>query len=330
MLQSCFTQYYTNDDARELLAQPGVLAVISFESRCEKPTELGCIPIGLTSLSQKTEEVISLADGLAERGEADGCHWNIIDDIACVATWVPEDECGDIENAACAAYMRLFGVLRDKGFHHVFRIWNFIPNINSGDGDCEEYKKFCVGRQRAFASMSLAPDAYPAASALGHHSGGAVIYALASRATQAVHHENPRQQSAYHYPREYGPISPSFARATRQRLSEREHIFVSGTASIIGHATCAPQSLREQLSITVENIALLLADIHDEHEPLRAIRVYLRHAADYAEALEHLTSVYPEQHMNFLLADICRANLLVEIEVASRIPQGISVNRKPV
>lgn len=305
-------------DARQLLAQPGVLALVNFGNTCEPGVQPGIIPLGLRSLSDKPWEVIRYGDSVAERGIDEQCHWSRIEEVFCVATWITPEDCSDIEAATEAAYGRLFRVIQANGFPYPFRIWNFIPNINRGDGDEEAYKKFCVGRQRAFDDFHVARQEYPAASALGHYTQGAVIYLLAGRRS-GVHHENPRQQPAYQYPRNYGPSSPSFARATSIALRSQLQIFISGTASIIGHNTQAVGDLEQQLAITLDNIQYLLEHLKQADTELSAIRVYLRHAQDVAVADAFLTSRLPTIALNFIPADICRRQLLVEVEALASV-----------
>lgn len=300
-------------DTSQLLAQPGVLALVNFGDACAPGAQPGIIPLGMPSLSDQPWEVIRYGDSVAQRGVDEHCHWSLIEDVLCVATWIAPEDCSDIEAATEVAYGRLFRVIQAKGFPYPFRIWNFMPDINCGAGDREEYKKFCVGRQRAFDDYHVAPQEYPAASALGHHTKGAVIYLLAGR-NSGVHHENPRQQPAYQYPREYGPTSPSFARATSLALRSLEQVFISGTASIIGHNTQAVGDLQQQLAITLDNIQHLLLHVEQADAELSAIRVYLRHAQDVAVAQAFLSARLPATAVNFIHADICRSQLLVEIE----------------
>ncbi|RYZ86736.1 MAG: dioxygenase [Moraxellaceae bacterium] len=301
--------------------KPGVLALIAFDNPCIEPAEPGVIPIGIPSLSGKAFEVIEYGDKVAERGITERCHWSNIDDVFCAATWISPAACADIESATEDAYSRLFRVITDAGFPYPFRIWNFIPNINSGAGDREEYKKFCVGRLNAFNQLEPLQQQFPAASALGiqQHTGadqGAVIYMLAT-SSPGRHHENPRQQPAYQYPRQYGPSSPSFARATSINLKSEQLIFVSGTASIIGHDTKACGNLEEQLEITLDNISHLLNHIDPQTSAPFTMRVYLRHQTDLAATQAYLSQRFPENVINIVHADICRDNLLVEIECAS-------------
>lgn len=307
-------------DALQLLAEPGVLALVNFGHECAPSAGVGVIPLGMPSLSDKPWEVIRYGSSVAERGIDEHCHWSVIEDVLCVATWIAPEDCSDIEAATEVAYGRLFRVIQAKGFPYPFRIWNFMPDINRGAGDREEYKKFCVGRERAFDDYHVAPQSYPAASALGHHTRGAVIYLLAGR-NSGVHHENPRQQPAYQYPREYGPSSPSFARATSLALRSKPQVFISGTASIIGHNTQAVGDLQQQLAITLDNIQHLLDHVGQADALLSGIRVYLRHPQDVVIAQAFLASRLPLECVNFIHADICRSQLLVEIEaLASSAP----------
>jgi chorismate lyase/3-hydroxybenzoate synthase len=309
------SQFYSSLDPKALLAQPGVLAVVAFDSECAPASTPGIIPVGLTSLSGQPLEVIGYGDEPARRGRDNDCDWRVIGDVMCVATWISAEACADIESATDAAYRRLFSVIDAAGFNHPFRIWNFMPHINRGSGDEEEYKKFCVGRQHAFASRQLDQQQFPAASALGHQGEGAVIYMLAHN-QPSLHIENKRQQPAYEYPRQYGPCSPSFARATLLPLQNRDHLFISGTASILGHDTKAAGDLQQQLAITLENIQHLIEHSGIQQKTLGIIRVYLRHAEDYSAARQFLLGHFPAEKINFIHADICRDNLLVEIEAA--------------
>jgi chorismate lyase / 3-hydroxybenzoate synthase len=316
LTMSILIQDYLSADAvglPELLTQPGVLAVVGFIESCAPSSFPGYLPVGMPTLSGKSLEIIRYGNVPAQRGITGDCHWSLIDDVLCASIWISPHDCQDIESATEKAYESLFRLIQSMGFPYPFRIWNFIPNINLGDGDREEYKKFCVGRQRAFHSCHVAPQEYPAASALGHHGKGAVIYLLAGR-DSGMHHENPRQQPAYQYPRQYGPSSPSFARATSLSLASQLQIFISGTASIVGHDTKAVGDLQEQLNITLANIQELVTHVDQQQYALSAIRVYLRHPHHYEIAKSFLEQYFSLDKINFLHADICREQLLVEIE----------------
>jgi hypothetical protein len=136
------------------------------------------------------------------------------------------------------------------------------------------------------------------------------------------HLENPEQLPAYRYPKEHGPFSPSFARATLATWAGRPLAFVSGTAAIKGHATVAPGSLAGQLDCTLDNLRLISRtagwgeDLGASAGVERHFKVYLRHAADLPAAERRLSAALfrPGDRVVWLEADICRAELNVEIE----------------
>lgn len=314
---SIFVQEYlsthTGPQVADLLNQDGVLAVVGYAGDCLEPGITGYIPSGLNSLGAVGVEVIRYPFGRAERGQTERCHWSKIGDLLCIVTWISPEECRHIESATEQAYDRALGVAERLGFAFPFRIWNLIPQINQGIGDQEVYKQFCSGRMRAFTRHGMEAAQYPAASAVGHHAEGAVIYLLAAP-KPSRNLENPLQMPAYTYPREYGPCSPSFARATRIELGGTDFLFISGTASILGHSTQAPGDIASQVEVTQANIAQLVKQAGGSTTKLSALRVYLRHAEHLELARTMLQRTYPAEHLNFVLADICRQQLLVEIE----------------
>lgn len=309
-------QYYASTLDDGLLSQPGILAVLAHRPAHDRDTKTSVVSIGLESLNNCVYEIIQYSDRSARRGGDELCQWSQIDDVMFVATWMTPNECLNIKDATENAYDRLLRQVTSGGFYP-FRIWNFLPYINRGDGDLEQYKQFCIGRQQAFTRSALCSGQYPAASALGHHSQGGVIYLLASKAP-AQHFENPLQQPAYRYPRRYGPASPSFARASWPKLRHGAPIMISGTASILGHDTKAAGSLHQQLELTWANIQHLQQSIESNANEFEALRVYLRRANDVEAARQFLLQYVDNKQINFVHADICRANLLVEIEAVAR------------
>lgn len=226
-----------------------------------------------------------------------------------------------LQQLSQAAYEAVFAALQTTGFAYLARCWNYLPRINLDGGGLERYRQFNIGRQDAFIAAGQAWLAgSPSACALGSSSGDFVLYFLASRvAPLAI--ENPRQISAYRYPQRYGPRSPTFSRASLLTLPGQEVLFISGTASIVGHESLHPGDVAAQTEETLRNI-----DVVVEQANLKSalggfstrdliLKVFVRHAVDLpvvagilAERLgEGLEAIY-------LQADICRAELLVEIE----------------
>jgi chorismate lyase/3-hydroxybenzoate synthase len=236
--------------------------------------------------------------------------WTASDEVRFGSIHVPED--GSLEPVTNRAYEQLIAETRAAGYPHLIRVWNHVPQINDDDRGRERYQRFCEGRYQAFqtAGYGLSSD-LPAASAVGMRGDGLAIYYIASR-TPAVQVENPRQLAAYRYPPQYGPKSPSFSRATRLGNT----VFLSGTASIVGHETLHRGDVDAQLQETLRNLdAILNAAFGAGIETLAAVKTYVRHEADYDCIAAALAAALPPSCTRiFLHADICRADLLLEIE----------------
>ena len=249
---------------------------------------------------------------------------------------------GGLQAASRQAYADLFAVLADRASPYLLRLWNYFTDMNletgterPGEHPVERYRQFNAGRQRAFTDAGRSAfEGAPAACALGTASGPLQVYFLAGpQPPLAI--ENPRQVSAYRYPESYGPRSPTFSRAALVAVGgERLLLFISGTASIVGHATVHLGDVRRQTEEILSNIAAVLdaaASRAGAVVPLQdlACTVYLRHAADLASVravFERIVGARSAAARDaiYLRADICRADLLVEIEahgfVRGRIP----------
>lgn len=203
----------------------------------------------------------------------------------------------------------------DLGYPNVYRMWNMIGHINRSNRDgLEVYRDFCLGRAPAFDEMELGTTRMPAATGIGSQGTGVSFYFLATSSGEVLNLENPRQMPAYEYPRRYGTKSPSFARATT--ISGSGTLYVSGTASILGHSTVHIGDLSGQLETTRDNIrALLLSEPEDSPWSLSHLKVYVRYEDDLQQVREfveqHLPSTTPAVYLNVA---ICRDDLLLEME----------------
>lgn len=235
-----------------------------------------------------------------------------------------------LREATETAYRRLFQLLDDQGLPHLWRVWNYLADINLEIDGLERYRQFNIGRHEAFiANHRAATGNVPAACALGVAQGPLSIAFLAGR-TAALAVENPRQISAYNYPSEYGPRSPTFSRAVLVSLVGRECLFISGTASILGHLTVHLGDVVGQCHEALSNVEAVVAEANrlsrSRAFTLAALsyRVYVRHAEDFPAVLEAVTHrLGPEAEILFVQADICRRDLLVEIEAMASIAGGI-------
>jgi chorismate lyase/3-hydroxybenzoate synthase len=133
--------------------------------------------------------------------------------------------------------------------------------------------------------------------------------------------------SAYNYPPQYGARTPVFSRATVLHEPDGMTLFISGTASIVGHQTIHAGDTAAQTRETITNIEALLDEANrvtgSEAFTLDALacKVYVRHAADLPLIQAELRTVLgPTSRAVYLQAEICRRDLLVEIEATAIVP----------
>lgn len=226
-----------------------------------------------------------------------------------------------LQAAAEAAFRALFRCIDAKGYPHLVRVWSYLPRINVLESGLERYRQFNIGRQDAFAASGRSlTEALPAASALGGRAQGLRIGFLASRAPGRSL-ESPRQVSAFRYPQDYGPRSPTFARAALVSHRQSAALFISGTAAILGHRSLHPGDASAQTRETLVNLQTMIAEANRIQgaqaftaEGLEYV-IYLREPTDHSAVAAELEAWLPgHMHWQFMQADICRRELLVEIE----------------
>lgn len=233
---------------------------------------------------------------------------------------VHERDHGGMLPAAEAAYRMLLEFQRLQPQRHLLRIWNHLHAINDGDGDLERYRQFCIGRARGLGDLKLGH--LPAGTAVGRRDRAGLLQVCWLAGRQPGRPVgNPRQIHAYEYPRQYGPTPPSFSRAM---LLPNDELIGSGTASIVGHESLHGGNLDAQIDETLTNLRELcragdrmIAHLPraDRNDAAVAVKVYLRSGDAAITAAARIQAGLPGLKSLLLLeADICRRELLVEIE----------------
>lgn len=301
-----------------LLAEPDILAIIGFGD--DTPVAHGdprYLHVPLQAADGTASFEVWRGHGAVKTQRAGALCQASNGDYEFGAIELDESLQGGIEGAAQHAYRLLIKWLDASPMPHMLRIWNYLDAINLGSGDNERYRRFCSGRvagmQNGFA------NGYPAATAVGLRDGRRVlqIYWLAAR-SMGTALENPRQMSAWRYPRQYGPHAPSFARAMRAPTACAQ-VYISGTAAIVGHASHHRDDFAAQLNETLANIDSLLdaaqIDAAARFGPRCVLKAYVRRDADVGTARAMLESRLPADTSLLLLrGDVCRSELLIEID----------------
>lgn len=222
-------------------------------------------------------------------------------------------------------------------FTDVARVWLYQGGITQLEGDTERYRELNRARtdffdRNPFTTRPLAPNCrqviYPASTGIGTLGRGLMTTCLALQTNRTdvrmLALENPLQTSAYSYPKDYSVKSPKFSRAMAMRIGNHITTWISGTASIVNSETVHLGDAAMQTEQTITNIEKLI-DAANFHrlgwkdagatvDDLAKVRVYVKHASDYAACRAVCERRFGRVPAIYALADVCRPDLLVEIE----------------
>lgn len=234
-------------------------------------------------------------------------------------------------------------ILTKEGFDisDITRQWNYIGGITNFEGSVQNYQAFNDSRSLFYEKANWTKHGYPAATGIGMECGGVVVELIASRLQtdfgkiNAI--DNPLQIAAHNYSQEVllgkederlsQRSTPKFERAKTIWSEAGYTCFVSGTAAIRGEESLADANIHQQTLLTIENINHLVsiqnqqkygAKLKAEAE-VSSVRIYVKKPEDYE-------CVWRETELNwgplpalYVLADVCRDELLVEIEGVASI-----------
>jgi chorismate lyase / 3-hydroxybenzoate synthase len=333
------SQYLPNDPAAKVSRETaGVLGgALLGESnslaRAAWPEQRLIVPLQGSSGELLMETWLTDVVGIA--GEREGIVWRRVGNLLYgvleldEALFAAATTCSPLQAASAEAYRRIFRLLEAQQLPHLWRVWNYFADINGETHNLERYRQFNIGRQDAFLEFHRgATGNVPAACAIGL-AGGPLSIAFMAGDLPAVPVENPRQVSAYNYPAEYGPRSPTFSRAALVYPPGQEILFISGTASIVGHRTVHPDDVAGQCREVLANVLAVLAEANRVNRSAAfvatecAYRAYVRRAEDFPVIRETLTAqLGASAEIVYVQADICRRDLLIEVEAMASHPLG--------
>ena len=314
--------YETGNAADWLERGDDLLAVFEFGRSPFEARDPRHVPVALQPLDSPARLEVWRSEGPVRTGTWDGLHFAQGANLTMGHIAIEANAAG-IRASSRLAYERLQSYLEQAPHPWALKIWNYVPGINHGEGDAERYRQFCLGRAEAVSIDPAISPPLPAATGIGTplDEPALQVYFLAG-ALPGLDVENPRQVSAWRYPRRYGPKSPLFSRATILRMNGSSQFLLSGTASIVGHQTHHENQAADQLSESLRNVRSLLDEGHRLMGDARArldadgvLKVYVRHAADLDAVRRTLEAEVPaEVPRIYLQGDICRASLLTEVD----------------
>lgn len=252
----------------------------------------------------------------------------------------PRNTAGSVYKQSLDAFRQMKQKLKKAGVEmdHLIRTWLYLGNITGPEGDVERYmelnrartdfyKGVCFGRGHTMGAVGQA--VYPASTGIGMCGAGIVMSATAIDTDRKdvflLPLENPQQTPVYEYEKVYSPESPKFVRAMAEAIGDYLVIWISGTASIVRSKTLHVGSPGKQADQTLTNIELLLAqkNLSRHHAPgagatlrdLAKLRVYVKRPQDYPIIRKVCEKRCGKSiPVIYVVADVCRGDLLVEME----------------
>jgi len=313
--------FYVADAAAERWSHDeSVIAVIRFGSRTSfQGRQRPQISIALPPLGSQRYAEVWRSNLPIVRGREGDLHYALDGEILFGCLLV--DDAGDLRDVARNAYVRVLELTRQLAYPHLARVWNYFSDINREYDGLERYRAFCVGRYEAFSGLGYHTRQLAAASAIGTHASGLLLYFISAR-EPGTPIENPRQVSAFRYPLRYSPRHPLFSRAMIKHWDCATHLYVSGTASVVGHRTYHSEDTLEQLRETARNIEAVVSRAKEAHpfileaaRQLSHVKIYVRRPEDLFRIQSEFDRLFsPALPRVFLHADICRPDLLLEID----------------
>ena len=277
----------------------------------------GHLQLALPPIGTQVLQEWWVSNQIERRGQQDGFHFTCFGPYL-LAYGIFEESRDRLQAVTRQAYEEILTLARDCGRPHLIRIWNYIPDILGQLGDNTRYQVFCEGRRQAMnADAQTTHVPLPAVTATGSRRDGLVIYFLASSTLgQAL--ENPRQTPPSAYPPHLGPHGPSFCRGVCHPLDAWRGLYLSGTASILGHETCHSGDARAQAEEILRNQAAVLQQAQQQGDYPNAVqalpyeKVYLANPDDYSIVRSVLDAATLPSY--FVHSTLCREDLLMEME----------------
>ena len=247
---------------------------------------------------------------------------------------------GSVYEQSLDAFRQMKQKLKDAGVEmdHLIRTWLYLGNITGPEGDLERYMELNRARTdfyegvrfgRGHVMAGLGQAVYPASTGIGMCGMGITMSATAIDTDRKdvfiLPLENPQQTPVYEYDAVYSPKSPKFVRALAEAIGDYVVVWISGTASIVSSKTLHGDNPGKQADQTLTNIELLLSqkNLARHGAPgagatlrdLAKLRVYVKRMQDYPIIRKVCEKRCGKNiPIIYVIADVCRSDLLVEME----------------
>ncbi|MEI6891126.1 MAG: hypothetical protein V5783_03040 [Pontiella sp.] len=231
--------------------------------------------------------------------------------------------------------------LEGAGFNDVTRIWLYQAGITELEMErvegLERYRELNRSRADFFDRLedaagmpvcSRGRTLFPPSTGIGMTEGNLTASCTALQTSRKevrlIPLENPNQTAAFDYARRFSAKSPKFSRAMAMVSADYTTTWVSGTASILDSESVHLDDIEKQTEQTIDNIEALIGPENlSRHgaegagaqlSDLVRVRIYVKHKEDYAKCRAVCERRLGSIPAIYVFADVCRSELLVEIE----------------
>jgi enamine deaminase RidA (YjgF/YER057c/UK114 family) len=238
----------------------------------------------------------------------------------------------DITHQAQTIFTQIHDLLQqfNYAYNNIIRQWNYIPGILSSANGMQHYQAFNDVRSNAYDAVDWITG-YPAATGIGVDGTRLSIDLMAFDGFEMNAVTNPDQIDAHIYSDkvlEKGcqPVktTPKFERAKLLQINKQPLLFISGTAAIEGEDS-VETSVNKQTELTLQHIhslcqfAISEVKIPSSKCQVQMLRAYVKYPSDMEQVEKICMEKYPEAALICVEADVCRDELLVEIEAFVKI-----------
>ena len=250
----------------------------------------------------------------------------------------------DTRSAAEKAFDLVIAILEKEqmSLNNIVRQWNYIGDILTVREGYQNYQIFNEVRSEYYHRYRHVKG-YPAATGVGMKHGGVILDFCALQPHKSIMIKpvgNPDQFNAYNYGQQVlkGVADkgktikhpPQFERGLLLVNNQYSTLFISGTASIKGQETIGIEDIEKQTIVTIENIRKLsdpariskvISGAAPYREKYTLLRVYIKRQSDFNLVRQICDRNFPGIPVIYVEADICRDDLLIEIEAEAVLEQ---------
>ena len=223
-------------------------------------------------------------------------------------------------------------MLSGNGFKpsDIYRQWNYIPGITMLNDGSQNYQEFNDARS-IFYSCDNWENGYPAATGIGTSAGGVVVEICAIKGESCANLpiDNPLQIAAHNYSQKVldGKVLEKLSERTTPKFERARllgnTVLISGTAAIKGECSNYSTNAVEQAAETMEIMDRLTSKdnipVENNGSSYDLLRVYVKREQDIPAICDYMQNHYPAAMKHYLVADVCRPELLIEIEGVAHI-----------